>query len=434
MTYKTEREKRQALGQKFDEMQAILATAKSEHRDLTNVEAARFDVLDAEVQGLGVVYEGRSREERVQRLDERLSQIVNPHRVANFGQSEAASEEWRDVHSGKAVRLLSKGESLTEYRIRQNGDRVPEYGIGTICRALALGAQSDLEKRALGESTASAGGYLVPAITSSQLIDAMRARSAVFQAGARVIDLGESVVNIARVATDPVAAWRNEAAAFAESDTVFDSITFTSRALGFYFKVSRELLQDAVNLDQAITNVIAGAMAAALDQGCLNGSGTAPAIKGVANITGVGSVSMGTNGAALANYDPFIDAAKLLLDANAPMPGAYVMATRTYAACAKLKQATTNAPLDKPELIRGIPFIPTTRLGVAESQGTANNASRVILGDWPQMLVGTRLPVTVSTLVERFADTGQVGYLAFARYDMQLAHAAAFAQIVGIIP
>src|SRR6516225_6922043 len=81
----TEKQKRQALGQKTEEMQAILATAKSEHRDLNDGECARFDVLDVEVtqlaHALGIEYEGQSREQRVQKLDAHLSQIVNPHRV-----------------------------------------------------------------------------------------------------------------------------------------------------------------------------------------------------------------------------------------------------------------------------------------------------------------------------------------------------------------
>jgi HK97 family phage major capsid protein len=410
--------KQQVYEGMLSQMRQLVSKAEIEKRNLTETEAREFNRLDHEAS--------------------LLKHDIEPH-PSMFGENfncEARTHdsEWRDVSTGKAVRLLGKGESLTEYRRRESGIVVPEYGIGTICRALALGATTDVERRALAEGTQSAGGFLVPTIVSSQLVDAMRAKSAVFQAGARVIQLENAVMNIARVATDPVAAWRNEAAAISESDTVFDQIVFTARALAFYFKVSRELLQDAVNLDTAIQNVIAGAMAAALDQGCLNGSGTPPAIKGVSLISGVGSVSMGTNGAALTNYDPFVDAVKALIDANAPLPGAYIMATRTYATAAKLKEATTNAPLARPPLIAGIPFIPTTRLPINETQGSANNASRVICGDWSQMLVGTRLPVTVSTLVERFADTGQVGFVAFGRYDMQLMHAGAFAQIVGIIP
>ena len=56
----------------------------------------------------------------------------------------------------------------------------------------------------------------------------------------------------------------------------------------------------------------AAAFAQELDRASLLGSGTANVPKGVTNVSGVGSYSMGTNGAVVSNFDPFVQALAIL--------------------------------------------------------------------------------------------------------------------------
>jgi HK97 family phage major capsid protein len=76
------------------------------------------------------------------------------------------------------------------------------------------------------------------------------------------------------------------------------------------------------------------------------GSGTPPEIRGLKNVSGIGTVSMGTNGAALANLDVFADAISSVLEAGGN-PSAIVMHPRTWRAVIKLKEQTSgnNNPL-----------------------------------------------------------------------------------------
>jgi HK97 family phage major capsid protein len=392
---------------------ALLSKAEVEKRNLTETEKLEFDILEEQI--------------RFQKASDNEKRIL----AANGGSYSGTGEQWRDASTGREIRVFGKGESLaTHYRVV--GAKDPDFGIGDICRALALGPKTDVEKRALSEGTQSAGGYGVPVITSAALIDAMRAKSSVLNAGAKVVPLESNKVVMATIATDPTAAWRAENAAVSESDPVFGNVQFTAQTLAFYFKTSVELLQDSVNLNEAVQAVIAGAMAGELDRVCLLGSGAGTEPKGLKNIAGVGSVSMGTNGAALTNYDPFVDAISTMLTANASLPTAFIMAPRTYAAAAKLK-LTTNDPMRKPALIENIPFIPCSRLPINETQGSSSLASRVILGNFAEAMIGIRQDVVVRTLTERFADTGQVAFLAWFRGDFQVRHAASFSQIVGVL-
>lgn len=285
----------------------------------------------------------------------------------------------------------------------------------------------------LSEGTDSAGGFTVPTHLLRTLVDKMRAQTVSIRAGAQTIMLDTDKTTIARVASDPVAGWRLENAVIAESEPTFEAITFTARSLAVLVKISRELLDDSINLEDALMNAFARSMAVSVDRVALFGSGTAPEPRGVFNTTGIGSVSMGANGAALANYDKLLDVQQTLQDANAADITGLIMAPRTSTAFAKLKD-TTGQPLRKPEAISTLPFFTTTTVPVNQTQGSASTASCVIAGDFTQMLVGVRSHLRIELLRELFAENHQYAFVAHLRADVQLAHPESFAVLKGIIP
>jgi HK97 family phage major capsid protein len=71
---------------------------------------------------------------------------------------------------------------------------------------------------------------------------------------------------------------------------------------------------------------------------------------------------------------------------------------------------------------------------INETQGTSNNASSIILGDFAQVMIGLRTDLQIQVLQERFAEVGQIGFIAWMRADVALARPAALARIAGIIP
>ena len=58
--------------------------------------------------------------------------------------------------------------------------------------------------------------------------------------------------------------------------------------------------------------------------------------------TNVNEVSMGTNGAAITDWDKVLDLLQLLREDNAEEPSAMIMNPRTSITIAKFKQATEN--------------------------------------------------------------------------------------------
>jgi len=62
------------------------------------------------------------------------------------------------------------------------------------------------------------------------------------------------------------------------------------------------------------------------------------------------------------------------------------------------------------------------------TQGTSTtNQTDVFAGDWSQLITGQRLGFTVQTLVERYAELGQIGIVAHWRGDIGITRPRAFA-------
>lgn len=418
------------------EARGILNKADAEKRDLTPAEERQVDEMNAQLKD--VTGELQKRHDEVVSGQDRTTPegYWDGARYGALTQHMPIEGQEPDTPRSEA-RALAPDESVRSYLQKRgmlrDADAYRGLTVGGYLRAMVLGPSTEIERRALAEGTDSTGGYTVPDILSAQMIDRLRAASVAMRAGARTFPLESDKTSVARLENDPVPSWRAENAAVAESDPTFSSVIFQPKSLAVLVKVSRELLEDSVNIESALETALSQAMAGEVDRVVLLGSGTGNEPRGIKNVAGVAVVNMGTNGAALTNYVPLLDARAALLNANANEPTAYVMAPRTDTDIAKLAD-TTGQPLRRPTAIENVRFLRTTRIPTDEVHGTATNASRIITGDFAQCLVGVRTALRIEVLRERYADFLQYAFLAWLRMDVALAHAESFAQVEGIIP
>lgn len=299
--------------------------------------------------------------------------------------------------------------------------------VGRYLRAMVIGPTNDLERRALSEGSDSAGGYTVPDILSSRLIDRMRAASVVMQLGAQTVPLTTQKSYIARVNQDPKPAWREEGAPVAVSDASFDRVEFVAKSLAVIIKVSRELMEDSVNLDLALPQLIATCMAAELDRVALFGSGVNPEPKGVFNFTGL-TPTGGVSVAPLSNYVPLVRAKTALRTVNSDVTG-YVLSPRDEGKLAELVDGQ-GQPLAIPPAIARLPMLITNK--VPTDLGANKNESVILAGDWSRLMVGIRTTIQVELLKEVFAGTLQYAFIAHLRADIACEQEAAFTKISGV--
>lgn len=281
-----------------------------------------------------------------------------------------------------------------------------DFSVGKILRAKILGDFTDLndfEIKAAGEGIGSLGGWLVPSEVSAKVIDLARNISCVMQAGAYTIDMPTPEMRLVKITGDPTAYWVGEHSAITESDWTIEPLTLKAVTLGVLVRASLELLEDAKNAGSALEGSMAKAIALELDRVALFGSGTKEP-RGLDNCDGVNPISKGVNGGTITTYDDFSNAVEDVADHNG-IAGAVIMAPRTFYTLDRLKEGTTLAPLPAPQSFVDLKKFVTNQIGVADTQGTATNCSKVFVGDFRNILYGIRTALQVDFTKEGGTDT-----------------------------
>lgn len=211
------------------------------------------------------------------------------------------------------------------------GNSSGEVGVVEFLRGIAGMATTPDVRNALSVGTDTAGGFAVPSRLMPTILAALTPVSSLLRAGAGIVPINDGAKSFTASAVNaiPTAAWRAEAGTLASSDPTFRAVTATPRSLAFPFKVSREFLADAANMEEALQVAIAQRFARELDRVGLLGTGSAPEPRGVRNTFGIQTVTNGANGAALASYANTFSAAQAMLRADAPMPTAATISPRS---------------------------------------------------------------------------------------------------------
>jgi HK97 family phage major capsid protein len=410
------REKRAA---KIQEVQAL--AGKKNWNDATDK-----PIYDAGLKEIEDLNQGIERINLV--LQRTAESIVAP--VAVDGDTEYWATE-----TGR-VPVMRKGcDFKSFYKKAENRNESP-VTISDFLRGIAGQRMTEGVRNALSEGTNTSGGYAVPTILMPQILQALVPVSSLLQAGAGIVDVTDMPAkqyNTAAVSSIPTAGWRSEAGAVSESDPAFRNVPAVPQSLAFLFKVSRELLADAVNLEQALQIAIAQAFAKEIDRVGLRGTGTPPQPTGILNTSGIQAVGNGTNGASLGTtaYTNFITAIQALLGADAPKPNAFIMAPRSLTTLAGLLDSQNNARR-APPIVSDVPFLATSQIPINLTVGTSSDCSEIYAGDFTKVVYVMRERPSIQLARELYAGTGQIGFICHTRLDVAVEYPAAFAVVTGV--
>lgn len=373
----------------------------------TDARRAALDALDRQAADLALeIDEARTMLEAAERRKAGADQAERGHILA------------------AAAALPNSGEKRTASRVEvRHNEPLPEGGafadltdkpatvreFGQYMRGLVYG-----ESRAAGEGSNPAGGFLVAPRYAANVLDLMRTKTQVLNAGATVVPLDSNDVTIAKVISDPDPAWRNEHQAIANGDITFGAVNFKAKSLAVLVKASFELIEDAENFGDVLATSLAGAFAVKVDHAALYGSGVDPQPLGMANwAVQTGAYPVG----GLTNWDPLVGAVQDVRTANFN-PNAAIMSEADMAALSTIKD-TNGQYVTAPSYLDGV-----ARL----SSGNVTTGN-IFVGDWPNLFVGVRTQFEVKVLTERFAENGEVGFIGWLRADIQPGQERAFSVI-----
>lgn len=332
----------------------------------------------------------------------------------------------------QGLQVLERGQSVEQWS-RENGhSTATDANFDNYLRGIATGKWKGADaERALAEGTQSAGGYLVPEVLANQVIDLARNQLRVIEAGAITVPMTSQTLRIPRLTGEGTAAWRLENQALTASDLTFDAVTFKAKSLDRLIVMSRELFEDS---DPSASNVIAQAFAAQLaaeiDRVALRGTGVDPQPLGLLNTAGVPITNHGANGTALPDYDWILDSIGLVRQNNFE-PSAVLLAPRSQTKLSKIKD-TSGRYLDAPANLPKV--LTTNQVPTNLTVGTSSDTSEIYVGDFSQLAIGIRTGFSLRLLTERYADNGQVAFIANIRADVQVLQPKAFAIDLGVRP
>ena len=382
MTINELREKRNSV---WEKAKAFLASHRNESGVLSAEDTATYEAMEKEVVDLGTAIKQLERQEAMER--EMNAATSTPITTKPAAGAKAVPKTGR-ASDAYTEAFWKQARNNTSYDIRN---------------ALQVGVDTE-------------GGYLCPDTFENQLVTGLTAKNVV-RGLAHVISTSSGQHKIPVVANRGTASWVEEEGPIPEGDDTFGQQYIGAHKVGTLIKVSEELLNDsAFDLEAYFVAEFARRIGNKEEEAFLNGDGAGKPT-GILNDAEVGVTAAS---ATAITADELID---LFYSLPAPYRAnaVWVMNDSTMRYIRKLKDTTGQflwqkalhegeheTLLGKP--IYHSPFAPEVAAG----------AKPILFGDLSYYWIGDRKGITFRRLNERYADTGQVGFLASKRLDGKL--------------
>lgn len=294
--------------------------------------------------------------------------------------------------------------------------------------------QERVEQRVL--TSGSGGTALIPTTLDDGLfIDRLRAALVIRRLGARVISNLTGNLDVPRLTTSATSGWVAENAALTSSDEAFDKVSLTPKHAGCITELSRNMLQqDSADVELLVRNDFAQVLAQTLDLAAIAGTGTSNQPLGILNTSGIGSVAMGANGAAL-TYDAVVDLMGAIQDANAEAGAvAFLTNPKVRRAAVKLKDSQQR-PLGEAVVFQNAPRAFTTNVPSNGTKGSGTGLSALLYANWSDLLIGmwSELDILVNPYESTAYSKGNVQVRAMMTVDIKVRHPESFAAITDIV-
>jgi HK97 family phage major capsid protein len=285
-------ELRDLKAQKVTTMRSVADGAKG--RQLTAEERTNYDNLKKEIEALNQEIEDAAfleNEERHSAETQRTHQ-----RQTNGGEEGEMNRIAKSYSLMRAINRASTGKPLDglEGEMHQQAENE--------ARAIGLTTSGNVQipgmiRRDMTAGTTTAGGHTVPTDLGA-LIPILEPKLMVEAMGATMLTGLTGNLDIPRNDADAAATWEGENDANAETSPTFDKISLSPKRLGAFTDISKQLMvQSSISVENFIRQRLNFAIASALDSAAINGSGSAPIPRGILNVSGIGDVAGGTNGA-----------------------------------------------------------------------------------------------------------------------------------------
>ena len=201
----------------------------------------------------------------------------------------------------------------------------------------------DIFRRDFNVGAASEAGNLVATDLRNDLFtDVLRNNLVMGSLGIRILTGLSSNIDIPRKTVTSTISNVTEIQASTETQPTTAKVSLSPKGKRAHIEYSKQaILQSGIALESMLRDDLLKSMATTIENECINGSGTAPEMRGIRNTSGVGSVVGGPNGLALA-WAQVVGLESSVANANAEPDGTagYLINTRVRGRCKTTQKAT----------------------------------------------------------------------------------------------
>lgn len=311
---------------------------------------------------------------------------------------------------------------------RDHSFRVPVHMIG--------------QRADLAAGAVATGGYVVATeLRSTSFIELLRNRQICVAAGATILGGLQGNVDIPKQATAGAGAALAEAGAITNTDSTFGELALSPKRVGRGQAMSKQLLlQSSLDVENFVRMDLATTLAVLMDYYALHGSGSSNQPTGIASTSGIGSVALGTDGAAPTW------ASQVSLETEVGQDNADVgkLAYLTNAkGRGKLKQTakvsgypvfiwdTGMAPGEG--MINGYRALVSNQVRSDLTKGSGTALTAEFFGNWADLILAYWGALDIVVDPYTLAKNAQVQITANAFFDVGVRHAESFAAIVDMV-
>lgn len=342
----------------------------------------------------------------------------------------------------KAIRALADDSSVDAKLEREVSDSIAK-ACGIPTRGIYVptnlrGVVPNGIRAGLDTKTGAAGGYGVQT-SVQEMIELLRNRLLVIQLGATMLTGLKDNLAFPVKTSGSSGSWvsQNPGSDVADSDATFGQKTMSPKTFQATTAFSRQFLaQGSIDVEAMVRDDLAKEHARAVDAAAINGPGTSNAPLGLLNTTGIGSVAMGTNGAA-PDYTTVVDLETAIANANADVAGMKYLTTPTMRGKLRKTQqfATTNGLPVWQQLgnslgvgdVLGYPGYVSKQVPSTLTKGSNSDCHAIIFGSWPELLIGEWGVLEVVVDPYRLKKQNLIEVTSFQMVDILVRQPAEFA-------
>jgi HK97 family phage major capsid protein/HK97 family phage prohead protease len=306
-----------------------------------------------------------------------------------------------------------------------------------------LRVKANLQQRATYAVGANAtGGFTVQTdLLEQEFIDLLRNRAMVMQLGASMISGLVGNVDIPGQATAATSYWIGEGNDLTQSEGTFKQIPLRMKTVGALSRYTRTMMmQSSIDIESFIRNDFARIIALAIDTAAISGTGLSNQPRGILNTTGVGSIALGAAGGqptwgSIVGLIREIEIDNANLGGTAWLTNPQVM-SKLMTTPIQSGGLEGNFLLKEPgNTLCGYPFYVTNQIPANLTKSTGTNLSALILGNWPQLLIGEWgvFEVLANPYSSNVFPSGSVEVRCMQSIDINIRNPESFAVITDMI-